>query len=121
YPDLVTERLLKAAMAGAPSPYTLEELSVLAAHCTKQEDAANKVERLVRKAAAAIWMSDRIGQTFTAFVTGASAKGTWVRTESPPVEGKLEQGAEGLDVGDRLEVRLVRTDPERGFIDFVRK
>lgn len=121
YPDLITERLLKAAMAGESSPYTLGELSELAGHCTRQEDAANKVERLVRKAAAAIWMSDRIGQTFTAFVTGASVKGTWVRTESPPVEGKLEQGAEGLDVGDRLEVRLVRTDPERGFIDFVRK
>ena len=121
YPDLVTERLLKAAIAGTPSPYTLEELSELAAHCTRQEDAANKVERLVRKAAAAIWMSDRIGQTFNAVVTGASPKGTWVRIDSPPVEGKLEQGTEGLDVGDRLEVRLMRTDPERGFIDFVRK
>lgn len=120
YPDLVTERLLKAAVDGQPAPYSLAELEQLAGHCTKQEDAANKVERLVRKAAAAIWMSDRIGQTFNAVVTGASAKGTWVRTVSPPVEGKLTQGVEGLDVGDRLRVRLARTDPERGFIDFVR-
>ncbi|MEN3337025.1 MAG: ribonuclease [Acidobacteriota bacterium] len=120
FPDLVTQRMLKAAIETRPAPYALPELTGLAEHCTKQEDAANKVERLVRKAAAALWMSSRIGQEFNAVVTGASAKGTWVRTERPPVEGKLEQGAEGLDVGDRLRVRLVSTDPERGFIDFVR-
>ncbi len=120
YPDLVTQRLLKAAIDGSSAPYALEELQALAAHCTKQEDSANKVERLVRKAAAALWMSDRIGQEFAAVVTGASAKGTWVRIQSPPVEGKVQQGAEGLDVGDRVRVRLLRTDPERGFIDFAR-
>src|SRR5438093_8802546 len=79
FPDLVTQRLVKAAVAVAPAPYPLAELTLLAAHCTKQEDAANKVERLVRKAAAALWMSSRIGQEFDAVVTGASNKGTWVR------------------------------------------
>jgi VacB/RNase II family 3'-5' exoribonuclease len=120
FPDLVTQRMLKAAIDKRSAPYSLAELTPLAAHCTKQEDAANKVERLVRKAASALWMSSRIGQEFNAIVTGASAKGTWVRLERPPVEGKLERGAEGLDVGDRLRVRLVSTDAERGFIDFVR-
>lgn len=120
YPDLVTQRMLKAAVDGRPAPCTLAELTALAAHCTRQEDAANKVERLVRKAAAALWMSGRVGEAFNAVVTGASAKGTWVRLESPPVEGKLEQGSEGLDVGDHVRVRLVRTDAERGFIDFAR-
>ncbi len=120
YPDLITQRLLKAAIEGRASPYSLAELTPLAAHCTRQEDAANKVERLVKKAAAALWMSGRVGDAFDGVVTGASAKGTWVRLNAPPVEGKLEQGAEGLDVGDRVSVRLVSTDPERGFIDFAR-
>lgn len=120
FPDLVTQRLVKAALDKRPAPYPLPELTALAEHCTKQEDAANKVERLVRKAAAALWMSNRIGEEFNAVVTGASAKGTWVRIEKPPVEGKLERGAEGLDVGDRLRVRLLSTEPERGFIDFGR-
>lgn len=120
FPDLVTQRLLKAALAGAPTPYPLAALEPLAAHCTKQEDAANKVERLVRKAAAALWMSGRVGQEFDTIVTGASSKGTWVRLRVPPVEGRLARGAEGLDVGDRVRVRLVSTDPEQGFIDFVR-
>ncbi len=80
----------------------------------------NKVERRVRKSAAALWLADRIGQEFDAVVTGASEKGTWVRLFRPPVEGKLERGFEGLDVGDRLRVRLVKTDAERGFVDFVR-
>jgi exoribonuclease R len=120
FPDLVTQRMLKAAIEKRSAPYTLPELTPLAEHCTRQEDAANKVERLVRKAAAALWMSSRIGEAFNAVVTGASAKGTWVRLDRPPVEGKLERGAEGLDVGDRVRVRLVSTDPERGFIDFAR-
>jgi exoribonuclease-2 len=120
FPDLVTQRLLKAALAGAPAPYPLPALGALAAHCTTQEDAANKVERLVRKAAAALWMSSRVGQEFDAIVTGASGKGTWVRLGVPPVEGRLERGAEGLDVGDRVRVRLLSTDPEQGFIDFAR-
>jgi VacB/RNase II family 3'-5' exoribonuclease len=120
FPDLVTQRLLKAAVAGGPATYPLAELTPLAAHCTKQEDAANKVERLVRKAAAALWMSNRIGQEFDAVVTGASNKGTWVRLRVPPVEGRLERGAQGLDVGDRVRVRLISTDPDQGFIDFAR-
>ena len=120
FPDLVTQRLLKAAIARVPAPYPLAELGPLAAHCTMQEDAANKVERLVRKAAAALWMSSRIGQEFDAVVTGASNKGTWVRLRVPPVEGRLERGAQGLDVGDRVRVRLISTDPDQGFIDFAR-
>ena len=91
----------------------------LAEHCTKQEDAANKVERLAAKAAAALWLTPQIGKTFDAVVTGAGPKGTWVRLVPTPVEGRLERGAEGLDVGDRVRVRLVHTDPRRGFIDFV--
>ncbi len=120
YPDLVTQRMVKAVIASDRAPYRFEELTALAAHCTAQEDAANKVERLVGKAAAALWMSNRIGQDFDAVVTGASKKGTWVRLCRPPVEGRLERGWEGLDVGDRLRVRLVRTDPDQGFIDFAR-
>ena len=120
FPDLITQRLLKAALAGRPTPYSLDELTALAEHCTRQEDAANKVERLVRKAAAALWIGQRIGDVFDAVVTGAGPKGTWVRLASPPIEGKLERGFEGLDVGDRVRVRLIDTDPDRGFIDFAR-
>ena len=120
FPDLITQRLLKAALAGTGAPYEFDQLSALAAHCTKQEDAANKVERLVHKAAAALWMSKRVGQEFDAIVTGASAKGTWARLRHPPVEGRIERGEEGLDVGDRIRVRLLRTDPDQGFIDFAR-
>ena len=120
FPDVVTQRLLKAAVARKPSPYPLAALSPLADHCTRQEDAANKVERLTKKAAAALWLSDKIGQQFDAVVTGAGPKGTWVRLAGMPVEGRLDAGAEGLDVGDRVRVRLVRTDPPRGFIDFAR-
>jgi exoribonuclease-2 len=120
FPDLVTQRLVKAAIERTQPPYSLAELAPLAAHCTKQEDAANKVERLVRKAAAALWLSDRVGQEFDAVVTGASKKGTWVRLCKPPVEGKLVDANREpvLDVGDRVRVRLVHTDPEKGFIDF---
>lgn len=120
FPDLVTQRLVKAAVAGRRQPYEFEALTALAAHCTRQEDAANKVERLVKKAAAALWISNRIGQDFDAVVTGASKKGTWVRLGRPPIEGRLERGWEGLDVGDRVRVRLVSTDPDQGFIDFAR-
>ena len=119
-PDLVTQRLLKAAIARSPTPYQLPELTRLAEHCTRQEDAANKVERLTKKAAAALFLSDRIGETFDAVVTGAGPKGTWVRLYKMPIEGRLERGAEGLDVGDRLRARLLSTDPHRGFIDFAR-
>jgi exoribonuclease-2 len=120
YPDLITQRLLKAAIAGTAVPYRNDELNSLAKHCTQQEDAANKVERRVRKSAAALFLSGRIGQIFDALVTGAAEKGTWVRVLQPPVEGKLVDGAHGLDVGDRLRVKLVSVNVEQGFIDFVR-
>jgi exoribonuclease-2 len=120
YPDLITQRLLKAALTGSPLPYANDELETLAKHCTDEEDAAKKVERQVRKSAAAILLESRIGEQFDAIVTGASDKGTWVRILHPPVEGKLGSGFEGMDVGQRLHVQLVRTDVERGYIDFKR-
>jgi len=120
YPDLITQRLLKASVAGGSRPYEIDELAALAKHCTEAEDAANKVERQVTKSAAAILLETRIGEQFDAIVTGASDKGTWVRLLHPPVEGRLEHGFEGLDVGRRVRVQLVRTDVERGFIDFRR-
>jgi exoribonuclease-2 len=120
YPDLITQRLLKAAVAGRSRPYENDELEALAKHCTEAEDAAKKVERQVTKSAAAILLKSRIGEQFDAIVTGASDKGTWVRLLHPPIEGRLESGFEGVDVGDRLRVQLVRTDVERGYIDFKR-
>ena len=120
FPDLITQRLLKTAIAGNEPPYRDEELGLLAAHCTTQEDNAAKVERQVRKSAAAMLLESRIGERFDAIVTGASAKGTWVRTQGTPVEGRVVQGANGLDVGDQVRVTLVHTDAERGFIDFAR-
>ena len=118
FPDLITQRLLKAALGKAPAAYSLDELESLAQHCTEEEDAAKKVERQVEKSAAALLLQSRIGETFDAVVTGASEKGTWVRILKPPVEGRLMSGFEGLDVGHRLRVRLVHTDVERGYIDF---
>jgi len=118
YPDLITQRLLKAALAGAPPPLSDAELTQLAQHCTEQEDNANRVERQVRKSAAALLLAPRIGQVFSAIVTGVSAKGTWVRTSSPVAEGRVVQGFEGLDVGDKPRVELVGVDAARGFIDF---
>jgi VacB/RNase II family 3'-5' exoribonuclease len=120
FPDLITQRLLKAALAGTPPPYAAEELAELAAHCTHQEDAANKVERQVAKSAAALLLVSRIGERFDAIVTGASPKGTWVRVLRPPVEGKLVAGFAGIDVGHRVRVELVSADVNRGFIDFKR-
>jgi exoribonuclease-2 len=120
YPDLITQRLVKAAIAGLPAPYSPDELAELASRCTQKEDDANKVERQVGKSAAAMLLASRIGEQFDAIVTGASPKGTWVRVFQPPVEGKLVQGFEGLKVGDLLRVRLVRADVEQGFIDFQR-
>jgi len=119
FPDLLTQRLLKAALRDRPSPYSIEELRALAAHCTAQENAAEKVERQVSKSAAALLLSSRIGQIFDAIVTGASDKGTWVRVLAPPVEGRVVRGETGLDVGERVRVRLVAADADRGFIDFV--
>jgi exoribonuclease-2 len=120
FPDLLTQRLLKAALAGAPLPYTIPELTDLAKHCTDQEDAATKVERRVRKSAAALLLSGKIGQQFDAIVTGAADKGTWVRLLQPPTEGRLTLGFQGVKVGDHLRVKLVHTDVQRGFIDFAR-
>ncbi|MGO9612751.1 MAG: RNB domain-containing ribonuclease [Dissulfurispiraceae bacterium] len=120
YPDLITQRLIKAALAGHPISYNKGELETLANHCTLEEDAAHKVERLVEKSAAAIFLESRIGQEFDAIVTGAASKGTWVRLFHPPIEGKLIRGFEGLDVGHRVRVKLIHTDVQRGFIDFKR-
>ena len=120
YSDLITQRLLKAALAGSAEPYTEEELARLAAHCNERESAAQKVERTMRKVTAAVLFGERIGQTFDAIVTGASNKGTWVRTLHPPVEGRLLRGRrlDDADVGDKVRVRLLDTDPDRGWIDF---
>jgi len=120
YPDLIAQRLLKAAIAGEAVPYSNDDLSALAAHCTLQEDNADKVERQIRKSAAALILASRIGSRYDAIVTGASDKGTWVRIGGPTAEGKLVRGFEGLDVGDKVRVELIRTDIQRGFIDFSR-
>jgi exoribonuclease-2 len=121
YPDLLTQRLVKSALAGRSSPYGILQLQQLAVHCTQQEDAANKVERQVKKSAAAMVVEKRIGETFDAVVTGASDKGTFVRLLTPPIEGKVVSGERSLDVGDRVRVRLVSVDVDRGFIDFERR
>jgi exoribonuclease-2 len=120
FPDLLTQRLLKAAMSGAGVPYSIQELAALATHCTEQEDHATKVERRVRKSAAALLLSTHVGERFDAFVTGASPKGTYVRIAHPAAEGKIVRGAEGLGVGDRVQVELVHTDFEHGYVDFAR-
>ena len=120
YPDLVTQRLLKAAIAGEAPPHGAEALAAIARHCTVQEDNASKVERTVLKAAGAFLLNGRIGDTFDAIVTGASGKGTFVRMARPLLEGRVVRGFEGLDVGDAARVRLVAVDPEQGFIDFER-
>lgn len=118
YADLVTQRLVKAVLAGRPAPYGPEELAALAAHLTAQEDAANKVERQVGKSAAALLLRSRVGDVFTGIVTGASAKGTWARVLHPPVEGRVVRGFEQMDVGDAVRLRLVDVNVDRGYIDF---
>jgi exoribonuclease-2 len=120
FPDLVTQRLLKAAIAGAASPYPFEALEAIARHCTLQENNANKVERQVLKAAAALLLQGRIGDVFDAIVTGAADKGTFVRIASPMVEGRVVRGHQGLDVGDTLRVRLISVAADKGYIDFER-
>jgi len=120
YPDLVTQRILKAAMAGQAVPYSGAELGELARHCTEKEDTAAKVERQVQKSTAALLLERRIGEQFDAIVTGASEKGTWVRIVQPATEGKVVRGNRGLDVSDRVRVELLETNVERGFIDFAR-
>jgi len=116
--DLVTQRLLLAALSGQARPYDTEELRSIAARCTDKEADAEKVERHVRKSAAALFLQDRVGERFDSIVTGDSDKGTWVRIEDPPVEGMLVRGAEGVRVGERVSVELTAVDVERGHINF---
>ncbi len=117
YTDLITQRLLKAAVAGIPSPYSNEDLEVLARHCTEEEDVVNKVERQVGKSAAALLLESRTGEQFDAIVTGASPKGTWARLLPMPVEGRVVHGVEGIDVGARIRVQLISVDVQKGYID----
>ena len=120
FPDLVTQRCLKSAAAGAPAPYAREELEAIAARCNLMESAARKVERRMRKVAAAAMLSAHVGETFEAVVTGVKRTGTFARLLRPPADGRVVKGWRGLDVGDRVRVRLLSTDPDRGFIDFAR-
>ena len=120
FADLVVQRLSKAALAGQRPPYSDVELSAIAAHCTAKEDAARKVERAMKKRIAAVALQNRIGQSFSGVVTGVTPKGVFVRVLDPPVEGRLLRGEAGVDVGDRIEVQLLATDPQRGYIDFGR-
>lgn len=121
YADLIVQRLVKAALAGEPAPYDFEQLSLIAAHCNEREGAARKVERQIRKTIAASVMAARIGETFEAIVTGVTAKGTFARITAPPVDGRIVRGEAGLQVGEKVIVRLLKTEPERGFIDFARE
>lgn len=118
FPDLITLRLIKAVLAGDKPPYTRHELDALAAHCTVQEDAAQKVERQVRKSEAALLLHSFIGQRFDGVITGSSDKGTWVRIVQPPAEGRLVDAPDRLKVGQAVKVQLISTSVERGFIDF---
>lgn len=118
FADLVTQRLLKAALVGSAPPYPDADLDAIARHCTEQEDQANRVERQVRKQVAAVLLSDRVGSVFDAIITGVTPKGTFARLLRPPAEGILDGADHQVDVGDRVRVRLVRTDPEKGYIDF---
>ena len=120
YADLVTQRLVKAALANKPTPYAEAELRQIAERCTERDSAARKVERKLHKVAAAMLLHDRIGEEFQAIVTGVTEKGTFARIISPPVDGRIMRGEHGLRVGEKVRVRLLSTDPERGFIDFAR-
>src|ERR1700675_4030 len=120
FADLVTQRLIKALLDGKPAPYSDSDLSAIAANCTQKGDAARKVERAMSKRIAAVAMSGRIGATFDAIVTGVTSRGTFVRVLQPHIEGLLAQGQQGVDVGDKLRAKLVRTDVQHGFIDFAR-
>jgi VacB/RNase II family 3'-5' exoribonuclease len=120
FADLVTQRLVKAAIAGRPAPYSDDELTVIARDCTMKENAARKVEREMSKRIAAVAVSHRIGETFGAIVTGVTPRGTFVGVLQPHIEGLLVRGQQGLDVGDKIGVILVRADVEQGYIDFVR-
>jgi ribonuclease R len=121
YSDLITQRLVKATLIKRSAPYGVDELEKIARRCTDREDAARKVERKMRKVAAALLLKDKIGHEFDAIVTGVSEKGTFARALKPPVDGRVVRGERGLRVGDKVRVRLLSTDPERGFIDFARE
>ena len=121
YADLVTQRLVKAAIAKRPSPYAEDALEAIALHCTLKENDARKVERITRKEAAALFLASRLGETFDGVITGVSSKGVFVRLLHPPAEGRVVRGEKGLDVGDRVRVKLTATEPSRGFIDFTRE
>ena len=118
FPDLVTQRCLKSLSSGTGAPYTRDELEGIAERCNLMESAARKVERQLRKSASAILLNDRVGETFNAVVTGVKDRGTFARLTNPPVSGRIMRGERGLEVGDRVRVKLLSTDPERGFIDF---
>ena len=120
YADLATQRLVKAALTQAPAPYSEEELDSIAAHCTERENASRKVERKMRKVAAAVLLEQRIGEEFDAIVTGVTPKGTFARLTRPPVDGRVIRGEQGLRVGEKVRVKLLATDARRGFIDFAR-
>ncbi len=120
FADLVTQRIVKAAIARTKAPYADAELSRIGAHCTEREHAAQKVERTMRKVGAALFLHDRIGEVFEGVITGVTSSGTFVRIVSPAAEGRVVRGERGMDVGDRVRVKLVATEPSRGFIDFTR-
>ena len=120
FADVVTQRLIKALLAGQKNPYSDDELTAVAANCTQKENAAKKVEREMAKRLAAVAMQHRIGEVFDAIVTGVTDHGTFVRVLQPHLEGLLAQGQQGLDVGDKLRAKLIRTDVQKGYIDFAR-
>lgn len=120
FADIVTQRLIKAMLAGQGNPYSDDELTAIAANCTQKEDAARKVEREMSKRLSAVAMQNHIGEVYDAIVTGVTDHGTFVRVLQPHIEGLLAQGQQGLDVGDRLRAKLIRTDPSKGYIDFAR-
>jgi exoribonuclease R len=120
FADTVTQRLIKAVIAKQPAPYSDAQLDAIAHNCTLKEDAARKVERVMGKRIAAVVLQPRIGEMFSAVVTGVTPKGTFVRVLKPPAEGLLIHGQQGVDVGDQLKVKLVSTDPRRGYIDFAK-
>ena len=120
FADLVTQRLIKAALTKQSAPYSEDDLAEIARNCTQKGDAARKVERTMGKRAAALALRHRLGQSFTGIVTGVTPKGVFVGVLNPPVEGRLLRGEQGVDVGDRIRVTLLHTDPQRGWIDFGR-
>lgn len=119
FPDLIAQRQYIAHLVGRKYPYSIDELQILAGHCTSQEDAAMKVERQTNKSAAAMLLSDQIGSTFKGIITGSDEKGTWVRIYHPPVEGRLIPGFRRFDIGDKVTVKLAYVDIPKGYIDFV--